>query len=204
MRSHGRLAWRWQQGPFHEAIAWHLQNTLKIKEGVRITFHEITPKAIETALLQPRKLDMPLINAQESRRALDRIVGYKVSPLLWHRFATGSLSAGRVQSVALAEIVKRYQDYQKHAPEPFWNMEGIFELYKTTLESKLYYKKEQTIHAFQDKTQVQHMLKELKHPVEWGFNLKRKLQRPIHPHRILHLHCNRKRMNVMVFLQNKP
>ncbi len=158
-----------------EAIAWHLQNTLKIKDGMRITFHEITPKAIEAALLQPRKLDMPLIDAQESRRALDRIVGYKVSPLLWHRFATGSLSAGRVQSVALAEIVKRYQDYQKHAPEPFWNLEGIFELYKTTLESKLYYKKEQTIHAFQDKTQVQHMLKELKHPVEWGFQFEKKI-----------------------------
>lgn len=158
-----------------EAIAWHLQNTLKIKDGVRITFHEITPKAIENALLQPRKLDIPLIDAQESRRALDRIVGYKVSPLLWHRFATGSLSAGRVQSVALAEIVKRFQDYQKHTPEPFWNIEGIFELYKTTLESKVYHKKEQTIRAFQDKSQVQTMLKELKHDVEWGFQFEKKI-----------------------------
>jgi len=157
-----------------EAIAWHLKNTLHIKNGTRITFHEITPKAIEDALLAPRDLDQSLIDAQESRRALDRIVGYQVSPLLWHRFATGSLSAGRVQSVVLSEIVKRYQEYEKHIPKPYWNLEAIFELYKTALDTKLYNKKEQTIYTFTNKDDVYSMLKELKHPVEWEFKFEKK------------------------------
>ena len=126
-----------------EAIAWNLRNHLKLKAGgyKRITFHEITPRAIAEAMAAPRDLDIALINAQEARRALDRVVGYKVSPLLWRRFSSSGLSAGRVQSALLAEIVWRFKEFQEHQAEPFWTIAGYFNLNETALTTHLYEKK---------------------------------------------------------------
>lgn len=120
-----------------EAIAWHLKNLLGLKCPKRVLFHEITPKALETAMTNPKVIDEDMVEAQESRRALDRIVGFKVSPLLWHRFTSPGLSAGRVQSVVLRNVVEKFQNYEKHVPESFWTMEGTFEVNKTSLEGDL-------------------------------------------------------------------
>ncbi|MFH0891169.1 MAG: type I DNA topoisomerase [Candidatus Falkowbacteria bacterium] len=106
-----------------EAIAWHLAEALKInadKTG-RIVFHEITAGAIEEALKNPRRLNMELVNAQQARRVLDRLVGYKLSPFLWKKVARG-LSAGRVQSVAVRLVVEREREIKKFQPEEYWTL----------------------------------------------------------------------------------
>lgn len=108
-----------------EAIAWHLSEALGIdpdSENIkRIAFHEITKSAIEKALENPRDLDMNLVDAQQARRVLDRLVGYELSPFLWKKIRRG-LSAGRVQSVALRLIVEREREIKDFKPEEFWNI----------------------------------------------------------------------------------
>ncbi|MDD3292579.1 MAG: type I DNA topoisomerase [Candidatus Pacebacteria bacterium] len=122
-----------------EAIAWHLIELLKLgkdKDYQRISFHEITPQAINNALKKPSTLDINLVNAQQARRALDRIVGYKLSPLLWKKIAR-HLSAGRVQSVALKLIVDREREIQKFIPEEYWTITGLFEKNNNKVETLL-------------------------------------------------------------------
>ena len=106
-----------------EAIAWHLAHVLDIDEKnvSRVTFNEITKGAVQEAMKEPRGLDKNLIDAQQARRVLDRIVGYQISPLLWAKVRKG-LSAGRVQSVAVKLIVDREEEIEKFIPEEYWNI----------------------------------------------------------------------------------
>ncbi len=110
-----------------EAIAWHLKEVLGLKDEQtkRIAFHEITPSAIHNAIANPRMLDMNLVNAQQARRILDRIVGYELSPVLWRKVGP-RLSAGRVQSVTVRLIVEREHEIQQFKPEPFYRVTADF------------------------------------------------------------------------------
>ena len=104
-----------------EAISWHLSEVLGLKAPQRIVFHEITKSAIEEALKHPRDIDMDLVDAQQARRALDRLVGYKLSPFLWKKLMRG-LSAGRVQSVAVRLICDREKEIEKFIPVEYWSI----------------------------------------------------------------------------------
>jgi DNA topoisomerase I len=106
-----------------EAISWHLVSVLglKNKKTQRIAFHEITKKAVKKALDNPREINLDLVNAQQARRILDRLVGYKLSPFLWKKIRRG-LSAGRVQSVAVRLIVEREREIKKFKPQEYWEM----------------------------------------------------------------------------------
>ena len=106
-----------------EAIAWHLAHILEIPEDTvcRVTFNEITKEAVQKAIKNPRKIDKDLIDAQQARRILDRIVGYKISPVLWKKVKKG-LSAGRVQSVAVRLICEREEEIEKFVPIEYWNI----------------------------------------------------------------------------------
>ena len=111
-----------------EAIAWHLRNELKIdnKNKCRIEFNEITKSAVNEAIKNPRTIDMDIVNAQQARRILDRLVGYKISPLLWKKVKRG-LSAGRVQSVALRIIMDREQEIRDFVPVEYWLLDVVLE-----------------------------------------------------------------------------
>jgi len=104
-----------------ESISWHLAEALKLENPKRIVFHEITKTAIEHALANPRKIDMALVNAQQARRVLDRIVGYKLSPFLWKKISKG-LSAGRVQSVAVKLVVEKEEEIKKFVAVEYWEV----------------------------------------------------------------------------------
>lgn len=108
-----------------EAIAWHLQHILDLNpdDTCRVVFHEITKDAVKQAFKSPRKIDMDLVNAQQTRRILDRLVGYRLSPLLWRKVKKG-LSAGRVQSVAVRIIVDREKEIRKFQPEEYWTVDA--------------------------------------------------------------------------------
>ena len=110
-----------------EAIAWHLFEQLKLKDldTKRIVFHEITKKAILKAIENPRSIDYNLVNAQQARRVLDRLVGYELSPVLWRK-VKGGLSAGRVQSVAVRLIVEREREFEKFEPVASYRVVGEF------------------------------------------------------------------------------
>lgn len=122
-----------------EAIAWHLAQELKLKSEntKRIVFHEITKKAILKAVENPREIDQNLVNAQQARRVLDRIVGFEMSPVLWKKVKPG-LSAGRVQSVAVRLIVEREKEIREFKPVPSYKVEGVFtNLEKQEISAKL-------------------------------------------------------------------
>jgi DNA topoisomerase I len=116
-----------------EAISWHLASILGLggeKKYQRIVFHEITKEAIKKALENPRMIDVNLVDAQQARRILDRIVGYKLSPFLWKKIARG-LSAGRVQSVAVRLVVEREREIQKFVPDEYWSIEALLKSKKS-------------------------------------------------------------------------
>ncbi len=122
-----------------EAIAWHIAQVLDLDEATakRITFHEITKSAIEKALAHARTIDHKLVDAQQTRRILDRLVGYELSPLLWRKVARG-LSAGRVQSVAVRLVVERERERQAFKQEEYWTIEADFEKDTKLFEAKLF------------------------------------------------------------------
>ncbi|MDD3402709.1 MAG: type I DNA topoisomerase [Hespellia sp.] len=124
-----------------EAISWHLAAALKLDEKKmrRISFNEITKTAVKTSLKEPRNIDMDLVDAQQARRALDRVVGYRISPLLWAKVKRG-LSAGRVQSVALRIIADREEEINAFVPEEYWSLDGVFKIKgeKRPLAAKFY------------------------------------------------------------------
>ena len=147
-----------------EAIAWHLAHILDIKENsdCRVTFNEITKDTVKKCISKPRKIDMNLTDAQQARRLLDRIVGYKISPLLWKKVKPG-LSAGRVQSVAVKLIVDREEEIEKFIPEEYWNINVLVKEPKSkkTFEIKFFGEegKKVELHTKED---VDKVLKDIK------------------------------------------
>ena len=146
-----------------EAIAWHLAYILGIPEDsvCRVTFNEITKETIQESMKHPRKIDMNLTDAQQARRVLDRIVGYKISPVLWKKVRRG-LSAGRVQSVAVKLICDREEEIEKFIPEEYWNITATLldENSNKTFLAKLYgkHKKKIELHS---KEEVDEILKNI-------------------------------------------
>ena len=146
-----------------EAIAWHLATILEEEKNkiTRVTFNEITKSAVQKAIKKPRDIDNHLVDAQQARRVLDRIVGYKMSPVLWKKVKRG-LSAGRVQSVAVKLIVDREEEIENFIPEEYWNLYASLQdkENKQNLEAKFYGKngKKQEVHSEEEMKQI---LKEL-------------------------------------------
>ncbi|EEK77520.1 DNA topoisomerase 1 [Bacillus cereus R309803] len=122
-----------------EAIAWHLANTLNVDvdSDCRVVFNEITKDAIKESFKHPRAINMDLVDAQQARRILDRLVGYNISPLLWKKVKKG-LSAGRVQSVAVRLIIEREREIESFEPEEFWTIKTEFVKGKDTFEASFY------------------------------------------------------------------
>jgi len=154
-----------------EAIAWHLTQVLGLEESQavnskpyqRIVFHEITKKAIEEALKNPRNIDLNLVNSQQARRILDRLVGYKLSPFLWKKLIRG-LSAGRVQSVAVRLIVEREKEREQFVPQEYWTIEALFEKEKIKFSALLNKKDNKTLPklGIRTKKEAEDILRELK------------------------------------------
>ena len=154
-----------------EAIAWHLSNILnpENKNITRVTFNEITKNAVQKAIKEPRDIDINLVDAQQARRVLDRIVGYKISPVLWKKVRRG-LSAGRVQSVAVELIVDREEEIEKFIPQEYWNIyvKLLDEKSKKIFEAKFYGKdgKKQEIHNKEEADEILDAIKNAKYIVE--------------------------------------
>lgn len=147
-----------------EAIAWHLAKILEDEKDkiTRVTFNEITQTAVKKAIKEPRDIDINLVDAQQARRVLDRIVGYKISPVLWKKVRRG-LSAGRVQSVAVKLIVDRENEIEKFIPEEYWNIyvDLLDKNTKKQFEAHFYGKngKKLEIHSSEE---VENILKDIK------------------------------------------
>src|SRR5690606_39604332 len=145
-----------------EAIAWHLAQALDmdLDSECRVVFNEITKDAIKESFKHPRKINMDLVDAQQARRILDRLVGYNISPLLWKKVKKG-LSAGRVQSVAVKMIIDRENEIKNFKPEEYWSIESIFEKGNQSFEGSFYGidgKKQE----LKTKADVDNILKQLK------------------------------------------
>mgnify|MGYP004636543737 FL=1 len=147
-----------------EAIAWHLSNILDVDKDkiTRVTFNEITKTAVQKAIKEPRDIDVNLVDAQQARRVLDRIVGYKMSPVLWKKVRRG-LSAGRVQSVAVKLIVDREEEIEKFIPEEYWNIYAklLDEKSNKIFDAKFYGKDGKKI-EIHNKEQVDEILENIK------------------------------------------
>ena len=152
-----------------EAISWHLMQALKEdpKKMHRITFNEITKTAVKSSIKQARELDMDLVDAQQARRMLDRMVGYSISPLLWAKVKRG-LSAGRVQSVALRIICDREDEINAFIPEEYWSLDGEFQVKgeKKPLQAKFYgTDKKMSIHNKQEMDELLASLKDKEYEI---------------------------------------
>lgn len=147
-----------------EAISWHLSQALKLEDKAihRITFNEITKDAIKNSVKKSRKIDMDMVNSQQARRMIDRMVGYEISPLLWDKVKRG-LSAGRVQSVALRMICDREDEINNFVPEEYWSLEAKFSLPqgRKPLEAKFYGTPTEKMDLKDEKT-VNHVMEEMK------------------------------------------
>ena len=147
-----------------EAIAWHLAYVLGIPEDTvcRVTFNEITKNAVQEGVKNPRKIDLNLVDAQQARRVLDRIVGYKMSPVLWKKVKRG-LSAGRVQSVAVKLIADREEEIEKFVPQEYWNIYAMLKdkKGKNSFEAKFYGKDSKKI-ELTNESEVNKILKDIK------------------------------------------
>lgn len=147
-----------------EAISWHLGKALKLddKKTYRITFNEITKNAVKESIKNAREIDMKLVDAQQARRALDRVVGYRISPLLWTKVKRG-LSAGRVQSVALRIIADREEEINAFIPEEYWSLEAFLKVAgeKKTLAAKFYGTEDRKM-TLRSKEEVEQVISELK------------------------------------------
>ncbi len=146
-----------------EAISWHLCHALKLegKQVFRISFNEITQSAVKAALKNPRKIDMNLVDSQQARRMLDRMVGYRISPLLWAKVKRG-LSAGRVQSVALRIVCDREEEINAFIPEEYWTLDAKLNIAgeKKTVTAKLTSKEQDKI-AISTKEEMDAVLKDM-------------------------------------------
>ncbi|MBC1520783.1 type I DNA topoisomerase [Listeria aquatica] len=122
-----------------EAIAWHLANSLELDQtdDLRVVFNEITKDAVKESFKHPRKIDMDLVDAQQARRVLDRLVGYNISPILWKKIKKG-LSAGRVQSIALRLIIDREKEINNFKPEEYWTIDGNFKKGRKSFQANFY------------------------------------------------------------------
>ncbi|WP_163653554.1 type I DNA topoisomerase [Listeria sp. PSOL-1] len=122
-----------------EAIAWHLANSLNLDQNdkLRVVFNEITKEAVKESFKSPRKIDMDLVDAQQARRILDRLVGYNISPILWKKVKKG-LSAGRVQSIALRLIIDREKEINNFKPEEYWTIDGNFKKGRKAFQGSFY------------------------------------------------------------------
>ncbi|MCR3922266.1 MAG: type I DNA topoisomerase [Firmicutes bacterium] len=145
-----------------EAICWHLSKALGIDDDTpcRVEFNEITEKAIKEAFKKPRLIDQDKVDAQQARRVLDRLVGYKISPLLWKKVKKG-LSAGRVQSVALRLIVEREDEIERFVPQEYWTLDARLQAVEAPFSAR-YYGKNGKKHVPQTQAEVDSILTEIK------------------------------------------
>ena len=146
-----------------EAISWHLCKALKLedKKTYRISFNEITKNAVKASIKNAREIDMDLVDAQQARRALDRVVGYKISPLLWAKVKRG-LSAGRVQSVALRIIADREEEINAFIPEEYWTLDAVLKVKgeRKPLTAKFYGTEKQKM-TIRSESELNQIVKEL-------------------------------------------
>ena len=186
-----------------EAISWHLAAALKLdsKKSYRITFNEITKNAVKAAIKNARDIDMNLVDAQQARRVLDRMVGYRISPLLWIKVKRG-LSAGRVQSVALRIIADREEDINNFIPSEYWSISGDFKgkTANTSLTANFYGSKTKKM-ELKSREEVDDILEKLKGEKFEISEVKvssknRKAPLPLQP-----LLCSRKLVRLLIFLQ---
>ncbi len=157
-----------------EAISWHLAQilALDLNEANRVTFNEITKSGVQAGIKVPRKIDMDLVDAQQARRVLDRIVGYKLSPFLWKKVKSG-LSAGRVQTVALRLIVEREKEIEKFQEQEYWSVDVKLAAGRKSFIAKLYGDKNGKIDLIPNKSAADEILQNLENAVYTVSNIKK-------------------------------
>jgi DNA topoisomerase-1 len=150
-----------------EAIAWHVRQILKVPDEkiCRIVFNEITPKAVKYSVENPRSIDMDMVQAQQTRQILDKLVGFKLSPVLWKQIGNRNLSAGRVQSVALRMICEREEEIEKFIPQEYWSIHALLDKDGKTFEAELSKIKNKSIEkTIKNKDEAQQIVDYLTNP----------------------------------------